>query len=150
MKNLKEINRNTWRPGASDETSVNSPFSTSPFVTSFPPPIAPFPFWEVVLEKVATTTDEEASLTGSGLSSSKLLKTLQSTMSLVRMHLRVWMIWSSHDRSSYSLRNRRCLAIAHKAARAALPMQRKTSVMHGGEESMSSKGLAYKSWLSNH
>lgn len=88
MKNLEEINRNTWRPGASDETSVNSPFSTSRFVTSFPPPIAPFPFWEVVLEKVATTTDEEASLTGNGLSSSKWSKTLQSTTCFVRMHLR--------------------------------------------------------------
>lgn len=45
-----------------------------------------------------------------------------------------------HDHP-YSLRRRRCLAIAHRAARAAFPMHLKISAKHGGDESKSSKAL---------
>jgi hypothetical protein len=46
-----------------------------------------------------------------------------------------------NNQNTYSLRNRRCLAIADKAARAALPMHLKISAMQGGDESQSSKAL---------
>lgn len=42
---------------------------------------------------------------------------------------------------SYSLRRRRCLAIAHREARAAFPMHLNISAMHGGDESQSFTAL---------
>ena len=46
-----------------------------------------------------------------------------------------------HHHDPYSLRKRRCFAIADKATRAAFPMHLKISAMHGGDESQSSKAL---------
>lgn len=45
---------------------------------------------------------------------------------------------------TYSLRKRRCLAIAHKTARAAFPRHLKISAKHGGDESLSSNALQTK------
>lgn len=66
----------TWRPGASEDINISKPFSTSQLEASFPPTVVLFPCWEDVWENVATRTDEDGSLAGNGLSSSKWLNTL--------------------------------------------------------------------------
>lgn len=69
----------TCKPGLSEENNVNNPFSTSIFIADFPPPIEPLQLCKELLCKcIATSTDEDTSVAGSGVSSSKLLKTLQS------------------------------------------------------------------------
>jgi hypothetical protein len=48
-----------------------------------------------------------------------------------------------HRHHPYSLLKRRCLAIAHKAERAAFPIHLNISAIHGGDESQSSTGLQH-------